>query len=78
MRRFLQLIALFLVVQLCILGVLALLARPSDNYRAAVVDKERLLAEAASPRVILVGGSGLAFGIDSPTIEEALEAGTAL
>ena len=37
-----------------------------------MLDKERLLKEAPSPRLVLVGGSGLAFGIDSPTLEQAL------
>lgn len=72
MKRFVWLIVLFALVQLGVLALLVLLSLPPDNYHAAVLDKERLLKEAPSPRVVLVGGSGLAFGIDSATLTEAL------
>lgn len=39
--------------------------RGPDNYLAAAIDKNRLLREAPGPRLICVGGSGLAFGLDS-------------
>lgn len=72
MKRFVWLIALFALVQLGVLAGLALLALPPDNLHATVLDKERRLAEAPSPRLVLVGGSGLAFGVDSATIDTAL------
>lgn len=72
MRTFIRVFMIFCLAQLCVLAGLTLLASPADNYRAAVIDKERLLDRAASPRVVLVGGSGLAFGVDSPTLEQAL------
>ncbi len=52
--------------------MLILLSLPPNNLHATVLDKERLLKEAPSPRLVLVGGSGLAFGIDSPTLEQEL------
>lgn len=43
-----------------------------DNYLAAVLEKDRLIRNTPSPKVILVGGSNLAFGIDSRMIEDSL------
>lgn len=43
-----------------------------DNYLAAVLEKDRLIRGTASPKIILVGGSNLAFGIDSRQIEDSL------
>ncbi|MDD2923139.1 MAG: hypothetical protein PHQ36_12710 [Anaerolineales bacterium] len=48
------------------------LASPHDtnNYLAAARDKHRLLYSVASPRIILAGGSNVAFSIDSAKILE--------
>lgn len=43
-----------------------------DAYQAATVDKIRLAAETGSPKVLLVGGSNLAFSIDSGQMEDSL------
>ncbi len=43
-----------------------------DNYLAAVLEKERIIRGAESPKIVLVGGSNLAFGIDSRMIEDSL------
>ena len=43
-----------------------------ENYLAAVLEKDRLIRNTASPKIILVGGSNLAFGIDSRMIEDSL------
>jgi hypothetical protein len=39
---------------------------------AAITDKSRLLTEAPSPRVVLVGDSNLAFGVDSSRLRQGL------
>ena len=44
----------------------------NDNYLAAVLEKDRLIRNTPSPKIILVGGSNLAFGIDSKQIEDSL------
>lgn len=44
----------------------------SNNYNAAQLDKLRLLENVPSPRLILVGGSNLAFGVDSERLERDL------
>src|SRR5678816_2773153 len=43
-----------------------------DSYLAAVLEKDRLIRNTPSPKIILVGGSNLAFGIDSKAIEDSL------
>ena len=73
MKRFVWLVAIFALLQLGVLAGLVLLALPPNNYHAAVLDKERRLKDAPSPRLVLVGGSGLAFGVDSPTLAQALD-----
>lgn len=44
--------------------------RYQDSYYAALVDKIALLENSASPRLIFVGGSNVAFGVDSQTVQE--------
>lgn len=72
MRRYLPRIAVFILVQCVVLGALIWLNTPSDYYLAASADKARLLDEAPSPRVVFVGGSSLAFGLDSGVVAEEL------
>lgn len=43
-----------------------------NNYLAAVLEKDRLIRTTPSPKIILVGGSNLAFGIDSRMMEDSL------
>ncbi|PZM85310.1 MAG: hypothetical protein DKT66_03765 [Candidatus Melainabacteria bacterium] len=44
-----------------------------NSYLASCVEKHRLLESTASPRVILVGGSNLATGLDSKLLEDRLK-----
>ena len=73
MRFFLRSLALFLLVGFGLWTIVLLsyrLQRPFDIEVGAVTnDKLRLLQEQASPRIVLVGGSNLNFGIDSAEIE---------
>lgn len=41
-----------------------------DNYLASLIDKNNLLKNTKPPRIIFVGASNLAFGIDSKKIEK--------
>ncbi len=43
-----------------------------NNYLAAVLEKDRIIRSTPSPKIILVGGSNLAFGIDSKAIQDSL------
>ena len=42
------------------------------SYYAALIDKHHLLERLPSPKIIFVGGSNLAFGLDSELIEQKL------
>jgi hypothetical protein len=42
----------------------------TNSYFAASIDKHRVLHQTPSPKIVFVGGSNLAFGLDSPQIEE--------
>ena len=44
----------------------------NDNYDAALVDKVERLKSITEPKIILVGDSNVAFGINSKKIEEEL------
>lgn len=74
MKRFVQQIALFVAIQTLILaGFLSVYfgVHFEDDPMAAITDKEQRLKETPSPRLIVVGDSGVGFGIVSPMLEEA-------
>jgi hypothetical protein len=74
--------AVRLLVRCALLGVAILLSgflishydahAGDDNYLAAVLEKDRLIRTTPSPKIILVGGSNLAFGIDSRVLQDSL------
>jgi hypothetical protein len=78
MKRFVSKLALFLLIQLVIwVGILWVYAlcplRPGrQDYLSASIDKQNLLEREASPRIVFVGGSNLAFGLDSAEIRRRL------
>jgi len=43
-----------------------------NNYLAAVLEKDRIIRNTPSPKIILVGGSNLAFGVDSRQLQDSL------
>ncbi|HEY9785398.1 MAG TPA: hypothetical protein V6D17_08355 [Candidatus Obscuribacterales bacterium] len=43
-----------------------------DSYMAAINDKDAALRHAVSPKLVLVGGSNLAFGMDSQSLQRQL------
>ncbi|MBK0381864.1 hypothetical protein I5M32_02735 [Pedobacter sp. SD-b] len=46
---------------------------PKTDYLGAIIDKHQRLEQIDSNRLILIGGSNLAFGINSPLIEDNLK-----
>lgn len=74
MSRFLIRILLFSagILLIFIIG----LALPDNAHRQnlhyALIDKVNLLENVPSPRIILVGGSNLSFGIDSRKVRDEL------
>ncbi len=80
-RLFLRKMLLFMLVQgLIWTGVVALYIRSeatkgdgfAKGYLGAAIDKHNRLAQQPAPRVVFVGGSNLAFGLDSAEIERSL------
>ena len=75
MRAFLQRFAWFLAIQLLVATAVLWSYRrqnpAKESYLAASIDKQSLVATQASPRLILIGGSSLAFGVDSARIAAA-------
>lgn len=74
MKSFLLKFLLFLLVQGAVF--LAVLHRhrqiAGSDYLVALVDKLDRLERLPPPRLILAGGSGMAFGVDSEALEQAL------
>ena len=69
-------LCLFLIFMLPFVSVaviaLALPAAYEDTFVGELGDKYDLLAETDEPKIVVVGGSSVAFGIDSAMIEEEL------
>src|SRR5262245_56977492 len=42
-----------------------------NDYMAAMIDKSERLAHLASPRIVVIGGSNSAFGLDGEELEKA-------
>jgi hypothetical protein len=80
-RLFVRKLLYFMFVQGCIwIAVLALYIKHETTnphgfgrgYTAAAIDKHNRLVQQAHPRIVFVGGSNLAFGLDSAAIERSL------
>jgi hypothetical protein len=65
------LILLLLVIATMI--IIILLPLPSNAYHLAIIDKHRRFENTGTPRIVLAGGSNLAFGIDSRLIQNTLD-----
>ncbi len=74
MRRYLKKLGGFVAIQLAIAAAV-LVGRPwpGDNYLIALADKEQLARRTQPPRVLLAGGSGVAFGMDSPELARRID-----
>jgi hypothetical protein len=73
MKTFLEKTGVFLLLQLCVFTFFWNPKLPAENnYLAATIDKHERLRTTHSPRIILIGGSNLAFGIKSEILEREL------
>jgi hypothetical protein len=72
MKKFFFRIAVLCFMAGLTLAVIILIPLPKDSYHLAIIDKHELLVKTPGPKLVLAGGSNLAFGIDSNAIEEAL------
>ncbi len=80
MGRFLKKITLFIILLVSVLG-LSLMLIPykklgTSTFLFSILDKHRLLRSVASPKLILVGGSNLGFGLDSERISQEFQVRT--
>lgn len=68
----LGLVGLVAVTSLAIAALLFQRNAGKYSYFSVTIDKHNRLSALAPPRIIIVGGSSVAFGIDSPQIEKQL------
>lgn len=73
MKKFLRRLSFFLLLFIGV-HLLLVLVIPADNnqYLNAFNQKLQLLIDTPSPRIIFMGGSNSAFGIDSRMVEDSL------
>lgn len=67
-RSLVFLVLIFLTINLSAFYLIHM--RYQDSYYAAMIDKINILESTDSPRLIFVGGSSVAFGIDSELISQ--------
>jgi hypothetical protein len=72
-KLFFKALLLFLPVLSLLIIIMILLPLPFNSYTLAIIDKHRQLEHTGTPRIVLAGGSNLAFGIDSELIQNALD-----
>jgi hypothetical protein len=75
MKKFMVKLGFFIAIQAALLAMVLLRSQPdqaSNHYLYTFKDKIKLLEETPSPRIIFVGGSSLAFGLNSPLVKERL------
>ena len=64
---------IFLILLIIIFSLLNLSMPPDQNaYFASLIDKHELLNTTPSPRILIIGGSNVAFSTDSETLSKAL------
>ena len=74
-RRVMAFMALIaLLPALCFYSAFGLPPQYARVYHAALCDKVELLAKTEGPRIVLIGGSGAAFNVDSGLLERGLPA----
>ena len=75
-RRLLTKLVLIMFLALLTAGALLALTRDQllfdTYYYAELIDKHELIASAGSPKIVFIGGSNLAFGLDSAEVEQSL------
>jgi hypothetical protein len=72
-KFFIKSFILFIIVVLLIWSITLSLPIPQYAYNFSIIDKHRILANTESPKIVLAGGSNIAFGIDSGAIQNSLQ-----
>lgn len=73
MRRFIRDVVLFCGINLAILGYLYAIYDVPNDYLAAINDKLNRLDATEAPRLLLIGGSSVAWSTHSAILEEQLK-----
>ena len=77
MRPFLLRLSCFGLIQAAIAALVLSFGRDespaTDNYMAALFDKHELLQDQSRPRIIVLGGSSVAFGLASPELAKRFD-----
>ncbi len=73
MKKFLFLFVILAFCFLLLIFLYNIADIPYNHYLRAIQDKQKLLMETPEPRIILAGGSNLAFGIESELLKEKLK-----
>jgi hypothetical protein len=60
---------IFIATLVVLLGLFLVVPNPRQGFLDAHIDKQRLVATAPSPKIVLVGGSNVAMGVDSTLLE---------
>ena len=71
-KLFLKIVLLCSLIILSIMIIIGVAPKDKNNYLMKIIDIHKTLNITKSPRLILVGGSNLAFGIDSNRIQESI------
>lgn len=72
-RLILKGVLLALAVVVTCAAILVVMPRPHNTFFLGAADKWRAAEQAPSPKLLVVGGSNTAFGIDSEALGEALD-----
>lgn len=75
MKYFIQKLTIFLLLLFIIVFISGNnygFKKETSDYMDAIIDKHHRIENIASPRLIFVGGSNLAFGIDSKKIQDSI------
>jgi hypothetical protein len=69
MKKFFIKTIIMFILLITGIGSILLIPLPENSYNLAIIDKHRILAGTKSSKIVLAGGSNLAFGIDSMEIQ---------
>jgi hypothetical protein len=64
--------SLFILLIFSFMGLIFIVPGKTSSYYAANIDKLKLIKNLVPPRIVLIGGSGLALGVDSKKIQNIM------
>jgi len=68
--KFARKLALFAALFAVAMAIVVHMPTSYSHPLSAIIDKHRLLQHADSPKIVLIGGSGIYFGLDSQSLSE--------